>query len=157
MLTAEKNAMVEEIELLVEKHGRDRSALLSILHEIQNKYRYISEYAQQEVARMLDIHPVEVYSFISFYAFLNSEPKGRNLVRICKTISCDMVGKTAVVKAIERELGIEIGSTTKDNKFTVEYANCLGLCDQGPAMAINDRVYVKLTPEKAVKLLSEVK
>lgn len=157
MLTAEKNAMVEEIELLVEKHGRDRSALLSILHEIQNKYRYISEYAQQEVARMLDIHPVEVYSFISFYAFLNSEPKGRNLVRICKTISCDMVGKTAVVKAIERELGIEIGGTTKDNKFTVEYANCLGLCDQGPAMAINDRVFVKLTPEKAVKLLSEVK
>lgn len=157
MLTAEKNAMVEEIELLVEKYGRDRSALLSILHEIQNKYRYISEYAQQEVARMLDIHPVEVYSFISFYAFLNSEPKGRNLVRVCKTISCDMVGKTAVVKAIERELGIEIGGTTKDNKFTVEYANCLGLCDQGPAMAINDRVYVKLTPEKAVKLLSEVK
>lgn len=157
MMIAEKNAMVEEIELLVEKYGRDRSALLSILHEIQNKYRYISEYAQQEVARMLDIHPVEVYSFISFYAFLNSEPKGRNLVRICKTISCDMVGKTAVVKAIERELGIEIGGTTKDNKFTVEYANCLGLCDQGPAMAINDRVYVKLTPEKAVKLLSEVK
>jgi NADH:ubiquinone oxidoreductase subunit E len=157
MLTAEKNAMVEEIEMLVAKYGRERSALLSILHEIQKKYRYISEYAQQEVARMLDIHPVEVYSFISFYAFLNSEPKGRNIVRICKTISCDMVGKTAVVKAIERELGIEIGGTTKDNKFTVEYANCLGLCDQGPAMAINDRVYVKLTPEKAVKLLSEVK
>jgi len=157
MLTAEKNAMVEEIEMLVAKYGKERSALLSILHEIQKKYRYISEYAQQEVARMLDIHPVEVYSFISFYAFLNSETKGRNIVRICKTISCDMVGKTAVVKAIERELGIEIGGTTKDNKFTVEYANCLGLCDQGPAMAINDRVFVKLTPEKAVKLLSEVK
>ncbi len=157
MLTAEKNAMVEEIELLVAKYGKDRSALLSILHEIQKRYRYISEYAQQEVARMLDIHPVEVYSFISFFAFLNSEPKGRNLVRICKTISCDMVGKSAIVKTIERELGVEIGGTTKDNKFTVEYANCLGLCDQGPVMAINDRVYVKLTPEKAVKLLSEVK
>jgi NADH:ubiquinone oxidoreductase subunit E len=157
MLLAEKNAMLEEVERLVEKYGKDRSALLSILHEIQNKYRYISEYAQQEVARMLDIHPVEVYSFISFFAFLNSEPKGRNLVRICKTISCDMVGKSALVKAIERELGIEIGGTTKDNKFTVEYANCLGLCDQGPAMAINDRVYIKLTPEKAVKLLNEVK
>jgi NADH:ubiquinone oxidoreductase subunit E len=157
MLLAEKNAMIEEIELLVEKYGKERSALLSILHDIQTKHRHISEYAQQEVARLLDIHPVEVYSFISFFAFLNSEPKGRNLVRICKTISCDMVGKTAVVKAIERELGVEIGGTTKDNKFTVEYANCLGLCDQGPAMAINDRVYVKLTPEKAVQLLNEVK
>jgi NADH:ubiquinone oxidoreductase subunit E len=157
MLLAEKNAMIEEIELLVEKYGKERSALLSILHDIQTKHRHISEYAQQEVARLLDIHPVEVYSFISFFAFLNSEPKGRHLVRICKTISCDMVGKTAVVKAIERELGVEIGGTTKDNKFTVEYANCLGLCDQGPAMAINDRVYVKLTPEKAVQLLNEVK
>jgi NADH:ubiquinone oxidoreductase subunit E len=157
MLLAEKNAMIEEIELLVEKYGKDRSALLSILHDIQKKYRYISDYAQQEVARLLDIHPVEVYSFISFYAFLNSEPKGRNIVRICKTITCDMAGKSAVVKAIERELGIEIGGTTKDNKYTVEYANCLGLCDQGPAMAINDRVYLKLTPEKAVQLLNEVK
>jgi NADH:ubiquinone oxidoreductase subunit E len=157
MLLAEKNAMIEEIELLVEKYGRDRSALLSILHDIQKKYRYISDYAQQEVARLLDIHPVEVYSFISFYAFLNSEPKGRNIVRICKTITCDMAGKSSLVKAIERELGVEIGNTTKDNKFTVEYANCLGLCDQGPAMAINDRVYVKLTPEKAVQLLNEVK
>jgi NADH:ubiquinone oxidoreductase subunit E len=157
MLLAEKNAMVEEIELLVEKYGKERSALLSILHDIQTKHRHISEYAQQEVARLLDIHPVEVYSFISFFAFLNSEPKGRNLVRICKTITCDMVGKSAVVKAIERELDVEIGGTTKDNKFTVEYANCLGLCDQGPAMAINDRVYVKLTPEKAVQLLNEVK
>jgi NADH:ubiquinone oxidoreductase subunit E len=157
MLLAEKNAMIEEIERLVEKYGKDRSALLSILHDIQTKYRFISEYAQQEVARLLDIHPVEVYGFISFFAFLNSEPKGRNLVRICKTISCDMVGKTAIVKAIERELDVEIGGTTRDNKFTVEYANCLGLCDQGPAMAINDRVYMKLTPEKAVQLLNEVK
>jgi NADH:ubiquinone oxidoreductase subunit E len=157
MLVTEKNAIVQEIESLVEKFGRDRSALLSILHEIQKKHRFISEYAQQEVARMLDIHPVEVYSFISFFAFLNSEPKGRSLVRICKTISCDMAGKAALVKAIERELGVEMGGTTKDNKFTVEYANCLGLCDEGPAMAINDRVYVKLTPEKAVQLLNEVK
>jgi NADH:ubiquinone oxidoreductase subunit E len=157
MLLAEKNIVIEEIEELVHKYGKDRSALLSILHEIQKKYRFISEFAQQEVARMLDIHPVEVYSFISFFAFLNSEPKGRNLVRICKTISCDMAEKASIVKAVERELGIKIGETTKDNKFTVEFANCLGLCDQGPALAINDRVYVKVTPEKAVQLLNEVK
>jgi len=109
------------------------------------------------VARLLNIHPVEVYSVISFYAFLNSNPKGRNLVRICQTISCDMKGKSGLVKAIERELGIKIGETTKDNKFTLEYANCLGLCDMGPAMAINDRVYLSLTPEKAVELLGRVK
>jgi NADH:ubiquinone oxidoreductase subunit E len=157
MLVAEKNALSEDIESYVAKYGNDRSALLMILHEIQKKHRHVSEFAQQEVARLLNIHPVEVYSVISFFAFLNSNPKGRNLVRVCQTISCDMFGKTAVVQAIERELGIKVGETTKDNKFTLEYANCLGLCDMGPAMAINDQVYLKLTPEKAVELLSKVK
>jgi len=157
MLVVEKNALSEEIESYVKKYGNDRSALLMILHEIQNNHRHISEFAQQEVARLLNIHPVEVYSVISFFAFLNSNPKGRNLVRICQTISCDMKGKSGLINAIERELGIKVGETTRDNKFTVEYANCLGLCDEGPAMAINDRVYTKLTPEEAVELLGKVK
>ena len=157
MLVVEKNALSEEIESYIEKYGDDRSALLMILHEVQKKHRHISEFAQQEVARLLNIHPVEVFSVISFFAFLNSDPKGRNIVRICQTISCDIHGKTQIVKAIERELGIKIGETTKDNKFTVEYANCLGLCDMGPAMAINDRIYTNLTPEMAVELLGKVK
>jgi len=157
MLVEEKNAMTEEIEQLIKKFGKKRSSLLSILHEIQTKQRHISEYAQQEIARLLDIHPVEVYSVLSFYTFLNANPKGRNLVRICRIISCDMKGKDNIVRAIERELDVKIGQTTSDNKFTVEYVNWLGLWDEGPAMAINDQVFTKLTPEKAVKLLSKVK
>ncbi len=156
MLVFEKTSLAEEIEQLVEKYGNTRSALLPILQEIQAQHRYISDYAQQEVARHLDIHPVEVYSVISFYAFLNTKPKGRNIVRVCKTISCDMKNKISIVKAIERELGIKMGETTSDNKFTIEYTNCLGLCDEGPAMAINERVYTKLTPEKAVEHLHNV-
>lgn len=157
MLVEEKTSLAEEIESLVNEFGIDRSALLPILHQIQKKYRYISDYAQQEIARHLNIQPVEVYSVISFYAFLNSTPKGRNIVRICRTVTCEMKGKEAIEKAIERELNILIGETTKDRKFTVEYANCLGLCDVAPAMSINDRVYTRLTPEKAVQLLNEVK
>ena len=157
MLVEEKTSLAEEIESLVNEHGNDRSALLTILHDIQKKHRYISDYAQQEIARHLNIQPVEVYSVISFYAFLNSTPKGRNIVRICRTVTCEMKGKEAVEKAIERELKIKIGETTKDRKFTVEYANCLGLCDVAPAMSINDRVYTRLTPETAVQLLNKVK
>jgi [NiFe] hydrogenase diaphorase moiety large subunit len=157
MLVLEKNSLTEEIEKLVEKYGNNRSALLSILQEIQQKHSYVSDFAQQEVARLLDIHPVEVYSVISFYSFLNSSPKGRNIVRLCQTITCDMHGKEAVAKAIERELGIKFGETTKDKKFTLEYANCLGMCDQGPAMLVNDKVYSKLTPEKAVEILNQIK
>jgi len=157
MLVLEKNAMTEEIELLVVKYGKSRSSLMPILQDIQRKHKHIPDFAQQEIARLLDIHPVEVYSVISFYSFLNPNPKGRNIVRLCQTITCDMAGKENVAKAIERELGIKFGETTKDNKFTLEYVNCLGMCDQGPALLINERVFPKVTPEKAVQILSEVK
>jgi [NiFe] hydrogenase diaphorase moiety large subunit len=153
----EKNAMTEEIEQLVSKFGSQRSALIPILQDIQRKHKHIPDFAQQEVARLLDIHPVEVFSVISFYSFLNTEPKGKYIVRLCQTISCDMQGKAAVAKAIERELGIKFGETTRDSKITLEYANCVGMCDQGPALIINERVYSKLTPEKVVQILNELK
>ncbi len=156
MLVEEKNSLTAEIEELVEKFGEDRSALMPVLQGIQRNHKYVSEFAQQEVARMLDIHPVEVYSVISFYSFLNSEPKGRNIVRLCQTITCDLAGKTEVSRAIERELGIKFGETTKDKKITLEHTNCLGMCDQGPAMIVNERVFTKLTPEKAVEIINEI-
>lgn len=157
MLVLEKNSLTEEIEKLVEQFGSRRDSLLPILQSLQRKHKYISEFAQQEVARVLDIHPVEVYSVISFYSFLHSEPQGRNIVRLCQTISCDMTGKEGVAAAIERELGITFGETTRDKKFTLEYTNCLGMCDQGPAMLVNDKVYTHLTPEKAISILNEIK
>ncbi|MFZ1518275.1 MAG: NADH-quinone oxidoreductase subunit NuoE [Ignavibacteriaceae bacterium] len=157
MLVVEKNALSEEIESYVLKYGKDRSSLLPVLQAIQRKHSYVSDFAQQEVARLLDIHPVEVFSVISFYSFLHSKPTGRNIVRLCQTISCDMANKSKVVQAIERELGIKFGETTKDNRITLEYTNCVGMCDQGPAMIINDRVYTKLDPEKAVNILNEIK
>ena len=76
MLVLEKNALTEEIEGYVRQYGSERSALMSILQAIQRNHHYISDFAQQEVARLLDIHPVEVYSVISFYSFLSSEPLG---------------------------------------------------------------------------------
>jgi NADH:ubiquinone oxidoreductase subunit E len=157
MLVEEKNILSAEIEEYVKEFGSARSALLPILQSIQRRHRHINDFAQQEVARMLDIHPVEVYSVISFYSFLHSEPRGRNIVRLCRTISCDMAGKDNVEQAIKRELGINFGETTKDNRITLEYTNCLGMCDQGPAMIVNERVYTKLDPEKAVNILNEIK
>jgi NADH:ubiquinone oxidoreductase subunit E len=157
MLVLEKTSITEEIEILIEQYGKDRTVLLPVLQALQKKYRYISDFAQQEVARLLDIHPVEVYSVISFYSFLSYKPQGKNIVRLCQTITCDMAGKELVASAIERELGIKFGETTKDMKITLEYANCLGMCDQGPAMLVNDKVYSHLTPEKAVQILNEIK
>jgi [NiFe] hydrogenase diaphorase moiety large subunit len=157
MLIEEKNALSEEIEGYIKEYGTNRSALLPVLQAVERKHGFVSDFAQQEIARILDIHPVEVYSVISFYSFLHSKPTGRNVVRLCRTISCDMAGKDQIENAIKRELGIEFGETTKDNKITLEYTNCVGMCDVGPAMIINERVYTKLNPEKAVNILNEIK
>ena len=157
MFVEEKNSLSEEIEEYVKEYGNNRASLLPILQAIQRKHSYISGFAQQEVAKMLDIHPVEVYSVISFYSFLHSRPRGRNIVRLCRTIACDMAGKEEVEKAIKRELGIDFGKTTKDGRITLEFTNCLGMCDQGPAMIVNERVYVKLDPEKAINILNEIR
>lgn len=157
MLVLEKNAQKEVIEELVNTYGRDRSSLLKILQSIQKKYNFISDYAQQEVARQLNIHPVEVYGMISFYSFLHSKQRGRNVVRLCRTISCNMKGQKNIEDAVKRELGINFGETTKDRRITLEYTNCLGMCDVAPAILVNERVYTRIDPETAVSILKEIK
>ena len=157
MLVFEKNKLSEDIESFVEKYGSDRSALLPVLQSVQRKYHHISDFAQQEIARLMNIHPVEVHSVISFYTFLHEEPQGKNIVRLCKTISCDLAGKSEVEKAVQRELGIRFGETTKDQKVTLEHTDCLGMCDQGPAMLVNEKVFTNLDPENAVKILNEIR
>jgi NADH:ubiquinone oxidoreductase subunit E len=157
MLVLERNQLSEDIEKIVAQYGSERSSLLQILQAIQKKYHFISDFAQQEVARFLNIHPVEVYSTISFYAFLKHQPKGRNVIRLCKTICCDLKGKTDIEEALQRELGIKFGETTKDRKVSLEYTNCLGMCDAGPAMLVNEKVYTRLDVESAINILKELK
>jgi [NiFe] hydrogenase diaphorase moiety large subunit len=155
MLATEREKLKEEIRALGERFGRERSALLPLLQEIQRKHRRISDYAMQELADMLGIHPVEVYGVVSFYAFLGDQPRGRYVVRLCRTISCDMTAKNRVARQLESDLGIKFGETTPDGKFTLEWANCLGMCDQGPAMLVNERVFTKVTPNKVHEILEE--
>ena len=137
------------------ENGRDRSALIPLLQRVQGKYSQVSSYAMQVIADQLDIHPVEVYSVISFYSFLNHAPKGRFVFRLCQTISCDMDGKDRVARQLENDLGIRFGESTADGKFTLEWANCLGMCDQGPALLVNDAIYSKVTPETVHEIVEE--
>jgi len=153
MLEIEKNAISLEIEELVSKYGKGRQSLLPVVQEIQKKYNFISEFSQQEIAKALDIHPVEVYGVVTFYAFLGTNYSARYNVRLCRTISCDLAGKESVARSIIQELGIDFGEATQDNKFTLDYINCMGMCDQGPAMLINDQVHTHLTPSKVVDIL----
>lgn len=143
------------IHELVEKHGKTRNALMPVLQGIVSREKFLSEEAMIAVARELDLSAADVYGTASFYTFLDTKPRGKNIVRVCKTISCHMQGKDAIIKAIEDHLLVKVGETTHDNKFTLLTANCLGWCHKGPVMLINDEVFPSVTPEKAIEIIEE--
>ncbi|MCX6112169.1 MAG: NADH-quinone oxidoreductase subunit NuoE [Proteobacteria bacterium] len=141
----------------VNKYGDRKENLLPILQHIQSKEHHLSREALQEVAAALDLSSAEVYGTASFYSFLNTEECGKNIIKICKSISCDLKGRSEIVSTIENKLKIKAGQTTKDKKFSFIEVNCLGWCHQAPAMLINDKPYTELTPEKVVAALEEYK
>ena len=143
------------IHELVEKHGKTRNALMPVLQGVVASEKFLSEDAMVAVARELDISAADVYGTASFYTFLDTKPRGKNIVRICKTISCHMQGKDAIIRAIEDHLMVKTGETTHDKKFTLLTANCLGWCHKGPVMLVNDEVFPSITPEKAIEIIEE--
>lgn len=139
----------------IEKYGRERQALMPILQKIVADKNYITEDELALVAEALDLSAADVYGTATFYTFLDVVPRGKYVIRVCKTISCHMSGKDEIVKTLEKTLGIKLGETTPDRKFTLLQANCMGWCHKGPVMLINDEVYPELTPEKAIAIIQE--
>ncbi len=142
------NSLQDEIDELCEQWGMERTALIPILQEIKKRHSVISSYAMQCVADRLSISPAEVYGVVSFYSFLNEKYHGKFIIRLCRTISCDMAGKEAIARQLQNDLGIKFGETTPDGKFSLEWANCIGMCDQGPAVLVNEQIFTQVTPEK---------
>ena len=143
------------VKELVEKHGKSRNSLMPVLQGVVQKERFLSEEAMLSIAEALDLSAADVYGTASFYTFLDVKPRGENIVRVCKTISCHMQGKNEIINALEKQLNTKIGETSSDNKFTLLTANCLGWCHKGPVMLVNDDIYPELTPEKAVEIIEE--
>jgi [NiFe] hydrogenase diaphorase moiety large subunit len=155
MLVNQQQKLQEDIQALVARYGRVRASLMPILQDVQQKYTHVSDFAMQVIADELGIHPAEVYGVVTFYAFLHHEAKGRFQIRLCQTISCDLAGKARLARQLENELGIRFGETTPDGRFSLEWASCLGMCDQGPALLVNDRVYTKVTPDQVHQIIED--
>lgn len=141
------------VKNLVEKHGKSRNSLMPVLQGIVKQERFLSEEAMILVAKELDLSTADVFGTASFYTFLDTVPRGKNIIRICKTITCHMKGKDEIIEALESTLKIKVGETTHDKKFTLLTANCLGWCHKGPVMLINDEVYPEVTPQKAIEIV----
>ena len=155
MVTSEQEHLREEVAALAERFGNTRAALIPILQVVKSTHHGIDSFAMQTIADVLGIHPVEVYSTATFYAFLHPETQGDYVIRLCRTLSCELQGKDAVAAALREQLGIDFDETTADGVFTLEWANCMGMCDQGPALLVNDRVYTSVTPETVSQIVQE--
>lgn len=142
---------------LVKKHGRKRESLLPVLQGVIEKEKYISEFAMIEIAQQMGISAADVYGTATFYSFMDTEPRGKYVIRVCKTITCFMKGKNQILLALEDALKVKLGETTPDRKFTLLETNCLGWCHRAPAMLVNDDVYIDLTIEKVHEIIGEYK
>lgn len=125
------------------------------MQEIVAVDRFLSEEAMLAVAQEFGISAAEVFGTASFYTFLDTQPRGTNIIRVCKTISCHMKGKEQILEALEEALDVKVGSTTSDGRFTLLTANCLGWCHKGPVVLVNNDVYPEVTPQSVVALLDK--
>ncbi len=152
-----KTADQDQVALICERYQNDPHRMLDILRDVQDQFRWISRETMATVAAKTGLTQVAVEGVASFYAFLSLTPRGRVTIRLCDDIVDRFAGLPAVVEAFENALGIAVGQTSADGAFSLEYTPCIGLCDQAPAVMINDVVLTGLTPEKVREMVAALK
>jgi NADH:ubiquinone oxidoreductase subunit E/Pyruvate/2-oxoacid:ferredoxin oxidoreductase delta subunit len=130
-----------------------REKLLTLLEESRRTEGSLTEGSMTAIARDLGVTLSEVYGVATFYSFLSTGPKGKNVIRICKSLPCHMKNGPMIIESVARNIGIGPGQTTADGAFSFELTNCIGACDRAPAMLVNDRVYGNLNPGKISDIL----
>ena len=144
----------ERVNEIIEEHGREQSALIPILQEVQAEYRYLPEEILTYIATAMGLSAATVFGVATFYAQFSLEPKGKYVVRVCDGTACHVRHSMLVYQAIRSKLELKDGKfTTPDMMFTVETVACLGACGVAPAMVINEKVYGKMTPEAACTII----
>jgi len=131
----------------------NRKELLPALKQEFGKNGSLSKTVLTSLADKTRLPLSEVYGVATFYAYLPVETAGRNIIRVCGCLPCDLKDAQGVIGSIKKELGIGPGQTTADAKFSLDQAGCIGACDQAPAMMINDRLYGNLTPARIAEIL----
>jgi NADH-quinone oxidoreductase E subunit len=146
-----------EIRKICDEYPDSQSALLPALHLAQQDYcGWLPEQAFDEIAEVMGLTPTKVASVATFYTMLNKKPVGRHLVQVCTNISCSLMGAEHLLAYLSRKLGIEVGETTSDGKFTLLEVECLGSCGTAPMMQVDDAYYENLTEDKVDQILAEM-
>lgn len=155
LITAENR---KKIDMWLSKYppDRKRSAVLYALRVVQEQNGgWLTVELMHAVAEYLDLPNIAVYEVVSFYSMYETEPVGKNKLAFCNSISCMLTGSEKIIEHVETRLGIKMGETTPNGKFTLREAECLAACAGGPMLQINDREYHEcLTVEKVDALIT---
>ncbi len=151
-------AIREKIRAYISRYPSKRAVTLPALHIVHEHLRCVPYQAMAEIAEILEITPADVHDTMSFYGFFPQAPIGDVRVWICRSISCMITGGEEMLEHACAKLGVRSGETTADGKVTVEFAECLGICDFAPAALADDgRIFGPLTPEKVDAMIDEVR
>lgn len=132
-----------------------KAATIPLLDLAQRQLGWTSISAMNHVASLLEVPPMRVYEVATFYTMFNRNPVGKYFVQVCTTTPCQLCGSDAILEAAKKKLGIDVGETTKDGKFTLVEVECAGACVNAPVVAVNDDYYEDLTPESINKVLAD--
>jgi NADH-quinone oxidoreductase subunit E len=148
-----------EVKELLTHYPKDqkRSASLMVLHSIQEEYGYVEREAMTWAANELGLQPISLYELVTFYPMLREESPGKYVIKVCRTLSCAMAGGTDLHENLCKKLKLDPGKhglqTTRDGRFSLEFAECLAGCGTGPVMMCNDDFYENVSTEKAGEIM----
>jgi NADH:ubiquinone oxidoreductase subunit E len=145
-------ADLARIDGLVSGYGQQKWALISLLQKIQGEFGYIPPQSIPIIARSLELFPSQVQGVISFYSQLYTQPRGRNVVRVCRGTACHVRGGKTILKLVKQRLGIEEGETSPDFEYTLETVACIGVCALAPNIVVSDHVHGHMNPKKVEQL-----
>lgn len=148
--------ITRQVEAICDKHGNDPGELINILHEAQHLQGYLPEEMQRLIARKLNIPVSKVYGVVTFYTFFTMTPKGKYPVSVCMGTACYVRGSEKLLEEFKRVLGVDVGETTPDGKFSLDCLRCVGACGLAPVVMIGEKVYGRLQAADVKKIIEEL-
>ena len=148
-------AGVKQVQAICDRYANEKTPLMMILSDIQNKFGYIPLDVQKIVSEKTGIAVAEIYGVVTFYSFFSLEPKGKYIIGCCLGTACYVKGAQQIIDKFSEILGIKAGETTADGLFTIDALRCIGACGIAPAVSINGKVYPKVTVDAVPGIVAE--
>jgi len=148
---------LKQFDVVVSRYPEKKSAILPVLYMAQKEFGHLSQEAIEYVAKLMDIPAARLYGIVTFYTMFNMKPVGRHHLQVCRTLPCALLGSERITNYLKKKLGINLGETTPDGKFTLSEVECLASCGTAPVMQINDDYWENLSEEKIEKVFENLK